>query len=216
MLKREREIGSNVKGKRLAWTSSMVGRNDLKYGTSNYVIPIYTYLGACNPEIAMLLWFFDSRAGTLTVSQDGGDEQVLPVEDWVAPDVVRWFQLEKAAYKKQLHRSIPSLAFVHIPIQATRALQEKGINKVTTPGLDQEIIGHQANTCDADGNCKYNGKDSPFMDELFATEGLKAVFSGHDHGIDWCMQWFGNNESALIDTEDSSDANGIHLCFNRH
>ncbi|KAH7112463.1 Metallo-dependent phosphatase-like protein [Dendryphion nanum] len=206
ILQHEKEIGGNVQGHRLAWTSSMVGNDDLRFGTSNYYIPIYTFSGDCRPELAMVLWFFDSRAGA--AFQKGEDGQTVPVEDWVAPEVARWFALEKAAFKQQFKRPIPSLAFVHIPVQATRALQEKGVNKATNPGLNQEIIGHQANTCDNQGNCEYNGNDSPFMKELLSTEGLKAVFSGHDHGIDWCMQWY--NSSKV------SNRHGIHLCFNRH
>jgi hypothetical protein len=32
---------------------------------------------------------------------------------------------------------------------------------------------------------KYTGGDVPFMKALLESEGLKAVFSGHDHGDDW-------------------------------
>ena len=37
-----------------------------------------------------------------------------------------------------------------------------------------------------------------------------AVFSGHDHGVDWCMKW----AKDLPDTS-PKHGNGLNICFNR-
>jgi hypothetical protein len=76
---------------------------------------------------------------------------------------------------------------VHIPVRAALGLQDlRNKDNSNSPGINAEAIGHQANSCDATGgNCKYNGKDSSFMQALVDTEGLMAVFSGHDHRVDW-------------------------------
>ena len=62
-----------------------------------------------------------------------------------------------------------------------------------------------------EGNAKYGGADIPFMTALVETEGLMAVFSGHDHGVDWCMKW----AKDLPDTS-PKNGNGLNICFNRH
>ena len=56
------------------------------------------------------------------------------------------------------------------------------IDVSTSPGQNGEVIKHQGNTCDdKNGNCKYAGLNTPFMEALVKTEGLMAVISGHDH-----------------------------------
>jgi hypothetical protein len=78
-------------------------------------------------------------------------------------------------------RVVPSLAFVHIPVQAARSFQTN-TDRATLLGLDTEAVGHQGTVC---GNtCHYNGADIPFMKALVETEGLMSVFSGHDHGVE--------------------------------
>jgi hypothetical protein len=82
------------------------------------------------------------------------------------------------------------------------------------PCLNEESIGQQGDVCDSTGNnCKYSGADIPFMGALVETEGLMAVFSGHDHGMDWCMKW----AKDLPDTSPSNgNSNGLNVCFNCH
>jgi hypothetical protein len=95
--------------------------------------------------------------------------------------VVSWFEETRDQFNKQNGRTIPSLAFVHIPVQATRAFQKARRNPETEPGLDTEYIGHQD---DCPGIDCYGGRDIDFMKALVATEGLISVFSGHDHGTE--------------------------------
>jgi hypothetical protein len=96
--------------------------------------------------------------------------------------VTSWFHNTRDEFNAQHGRVIPSLAFVHIPVQATRAFQKSGgPGGNTTPGLNTEIIGHQDDCAGAD--C-YNHRDYSFMKALVETQGLMAVFSGHDHGVE--------------------------------
>lgn len=96
--------------------------------------------------------------------------------------VVSWFQGTRDQFNRQNGRAIPSLAFVHIPVQATRAFQKSGARgENTEPGLETEFIGHQD---DCAGNDCYNHRDYGFMKALVETQGLMAVFSGHDHGTE--------------------------------
>ena len=104
------------------------------------------------------------------------------------------------------------MAFVHIPIHATYAFQSADYGSTTNPGLNEEAIGQQGDSCDSSGNnCNYNGADIPFMKALVETEGLVAVFSGHDHKVDWCMKW-----SKDLPNTSPSNGNGLNICFNRH
>jgi hypothetical protein len=81
------------------------------------------------------------------------------------------------------HRKIPSLVFVHIPIYALAAFQNSGVNENKEPGInDDNPLAPQGVT---DG--VYTGDDIPFMSALLDTPKLIAVFSGHDHGDDWCV-----------------------------
>lgn len=130
--------------------------------------------------------------------------------------MVDWFQLEnKVIAAQHPDRVIPSLAFVHIPVHATLAFQHKdgSMNKMdpnTSPGINMDSIGHQGTSTDSAGELYYNKLDTPFMKSLAATEGLMAVFSGHDHGDDWCMKW------GELSGNEPSTGNGVNLCFGRH
>jgi hypothetical protein len=115
-------------------------------------------------------------------------------------------------FAQQYGRTIPSLAFVHIPVHATNTFQNHGRSKTANPDINQEYIGQQGDKCDIGGkNCNYDGSDIPFMKALVETGGLMAVFSGHDHGVDWCMKW----SKDLPDTS-PANGNGLNMCFNRH
>ena len=70
-------------------------------------------------------------------------------------------------------KTIPSLAFVHIPLSVTEQLREQQKQHPNTePGLNTEIISAQAD-------------DYAVMNALAETKGLIVVFSGHDHREDW-------------------------------
>jgi hypothetical protein len=125
--------------------------------------------------------------------------------------VVNWFNAEKAVIAQQhSDRVIPSLAFVHIPVHATLTFQHSKLDPNTSPGINEDDVGHQGITTNPNGKSYYNKLDTPFMQSLAATQGLIAVVSGHDHGDDWCMKW-----GDLVGNEPVT-GNGINLCFGRH
>jgi hypothetical protein len=77
-------------------------------------------------------------------------------------------------------KTIPSLAFYHIPAHAMLRYQEDNFNRRTTPGINGEVVVSQGS-----GDTEYSGQDSRFMRALLDTPGLIATFSGHDHDNDW-------------------------------
>jgi hypothetical protein len=229
-------------GAKLSFTTSSVPGEHNEVGTSNYYIPIYS---SSDPnKLAMLLWFFDSKGGRVfqPSANDASvpsrvDEKVFEIVDFlgISPwlyQVVAWFRSTSSQIQQEQGRTIPSMAFVHIPISAALKLQtEGGLGSKTEPGLNEELVAAQGHGCDAVGNnCKYqNGADSPFMNALVDTEGLMAVFSGHSHGIEWaylrypgencvnwrssswCMKW-SKNLAGVSPT----NGKGLDICFNRH
>ena len=76
---------------------------------------------------------------------------------------------------QQYGQIIPSLGFVHIPVNATAAFQETGVDSKREPGIndDNPLAAQDA------------GLDIPFMSALLQAKGMMAIFSGHDHGNDW-------------------------------
>lgn len=199
-------------------TRSMVsGRNA---GVSNYHLPVYSPDCAarhCAPEL--LLWFFDSRGGAYFRERDSEGRRVAQ-PDWVDVSVVDWFRAENARIGAEFGgRTIPSLAFVHIPTNASFALQqERGTGSVHPnyqPGVNDDYpLAQQAQGWCADGRsdggCAYGGQDVPFMQAIASTAGLIGVFSGHDHGATWCYKW-----DRLVPGMTVA-GNGVNLCFGQH
>lgn len=78
MLEKEKSYNNGASKKR-AWVHNSVPGEDGKVGSSNYFIPIYSSSGGGNPNLAMILWFFDSRSGA--------SKEKAMNEDFVAPEV---------------------------------------------------------------------------------------------------------------------------------
>merc|ERR1712070_667689 len=154
-------------------------------GVSNYYLPVFPSDGASEPSL--LLWFFDSRGG-FKYQQTDERSQKIGQPNWVDHSVVDWFQKTRDSLNAQFNRTIPSLAFVHIPTNASRALQlDVGVDPYTEPGIDEDtpLAGQAQGWCadgTSDSDCEYGGQDLPFMKALASTPGLLAVFSAHDHG----------------------------------
>lgn len=174
-------------------------------GVTNYYLPVYpanctlpaaATAASCAPEL--ILWFFDSRGGHRYQELDAeGNTVGLP--DWVDTSVVNWFQQTNAELiNRNGGRMIPSLAFVHIPTNASQALQTEagGVDPSRQPGINDDYPlaaqgqGWCANGTN-DGTCDYGGQDVPFMQAVTTTRGLMGVFSGHDHGefhfVEFCI-----------------------------
>ncbi len=88
-------------------------------------------------------------------------------------------------------RIIPSLAFFHIPVYATSAFEQIGVDPYKEPGINDNVpLQMQGLKTDGQMVWEYEGADIPFMSALLQTEGLVAAFSGHDHGDDWYALFF--------------------------
>ena len=198
-----------------ARTTQMVSGPDS--GVSNYYLPVYgsscTLAQSCAPEL--LLWFFDSRGGFYYQQLNASGDQIGQ-PDWVDISVVDWFTSTNAELMSVYGKIIPSLAFVHIPTNASQALQtEAGIDPNHQPGInDDYLLAQQAQGWCPDGTndstCEYGGQDIPFMQAITSTPGLMAVFSGHDHGDTWCYKW-----DTLLPGMTVA-GNGVNLCFGQH
>lgn len=205
---------------------------DVDAGVSNYYLPVYgsdcdaegyydEEEAGCVPEL--LLWFFDSRGGFRYQEWDEDGRQVKH-PNWVDYSVVQWFQQTNAELVNRHEKVIPSLAFTHIPTEASRALQAQrydntgGVHPNLQPGINDDIVAQQAQGWCPDGDdgsgggesCPYGGQDVPFMHALTTTPGLMALFSGHDHGDTWCYKWDGLLPGMNV------AGNGVNLCFGQH
>ncbi len=195
-------------------TSQMVFGRDA--GVTNYYLPVYDFgcsdESVCVPEL--LLWFFDSKGGfRFQEKSASGGQAGMP--NWVDSTVVNWWRQTNQNLVHYYRKTIPSLAFVHIPPYASYALQVAGVNPHTEPGINDDVpLSSQAQGwCPDgrdDGTCSYGMQDVPFMEAITTTEGLMAVFSGHDHGDTWCYKW-GSLLPGMKVT-----GNGVNLCFGQH
>lgn len=184
-------------------------------GVSNYYLEVFPYNN--NKVPSLLLWFFDSRGGHY-YQEKTPDDNLVAQPNWVDRSVVEFFTTTTNHLNHKHGKIIPSLAFVHIPTNASAALQsEDGVHPHRQPGInDDYILAPQSQGwCPHDGtakssDCIYGGQDAPFMRALVSTPGLMAVFSGHNHGDTWCYQW-----NHLVSGMEIA-GNGIHLCFNQH
>lgn len=170
-----------------ARTVSMV--SDENAGVSNYYLPVYSAdckSGAhCTP--ALLLWFFDSRGGFLFQQKDPDTGERISQENWVHQSAVDWFQETNADLVSDAGKTIPALAFVHIPVNASLAIQDAGVSARYQPGIDDDRpVSQQGQGWCSDGmnndTCSYGEQDVPFMKAIASTPGLMGLFSGHDHG----------------------------------
>ncbi|KAF2212553.1 hypothetical protein CERZMDRAFT_40550 [Cercospora zeae-maydis SCOH1-5] len=190
-------------------TKQMVSGRDA--GVSNYYLEVFPHEGGEVPSL--LLWFFDSRGGFYYQEKNDQGEH-LGQPNWVDQSVVQWFLETNEQLVSTYNRVVPSLAFVHIPTNASAALQtEMGVDRHREPGInDDYILSPQAQGWCPDGtrSCPYGSQDVPFMEAIASTPGLMALFSGHDHGDTWCYKWQGVVPGMSV------KGNGVNLCFNQH
>ncbi|KAI1100262.1 Metallo-dependent phosphatase-like protein [Jackrogersella minutella] len=184
LLRREMEYKNSL-------TNNMLPDNS-QAGVSNYFLQVYPASGNQDvPEV--ILWFFDSR---------GGREE----RDWIDDSVVSWFKETSSKLTQQYKKTIPSLAFFHIPITATYEFQNSpGVDPSREPGNNGEKVWWQGRAYDGK-----TGHDVSFMTALSNTDGLLATFSGHDHDNDWCYKWSHTTANQI------STGNGVNVCYGRH
>ncbi|KAI2466065.1 Metallo-dependent phosphatase [Annulohypoxylon bovei var. microspora] len=210
--------GNAILAREKKWPNSrtkqmVVGENS---GVSNYYLPVYDSdcsAENCAPEL--LLWFFDSKGGFRYQQKDASGNRVGQ-PDWVDLSVVNWFLKTNSELFCKFNKTIPSLAFVHIPTYASYVLQEQGVDPHSEPGIndDNPLAPQAQGWCSDgrnDGTCEYGGQDIPFMQAISAVSGMIGVFSGHDHGDSWCDKW-----DKLLPNMTVTPRNDVILCFSQH
>jgi hypothetical protein len=138
----------------------------------------------------------------------------IPFPSWVHESVVSWFTKTRQRLERRYKKVVPSLGFVHMPMNASQALQGTTWDPKLHPGMNQDIPIHgQAQNYCPDGSmggCSYGGQDVPFMKAIAAARGMLGLFSAHDHGQTWCIKWDKLVEGMNV------EGNGTNLCFGQH
>ncbi|KAE8397714.1 Metallo-dependent phosphatase-like protein [Aspergillus pseudonomiae] len=172
-------------------------------GFTNYYLLVWPYDMAAETP-AVILWFFDTRGGN-TCSEMVNNPRMRP--NWIHPSVTEWFGKTHSALTVKYNKTIPSLAFFHIPTYAMRAFQDVGVDDHTEQGINDDVpVKHQGYF---GTERDYMGQDIAFMQILLSTQGLIATFSGHDHGNDWCFNW--NRQLPGMNLT----GNELNMCFGR-
>ena len=157
------------------------------------------------PRPSALLWFFDSRGGAEYQHEPANEDNI---DDVVTNGTVRWFR-ETSADLRARHGSLPSVAFVHIPILPFVDLQQQSnpaVHGPHYPGLNADVPPAQQ------GYSKTGREAIPFMQALLDTPGLHSIYSGHDHGDSWCGRW----PDSTLPGYGSSGKDRPFLCFCKH
>lgn len=185
----------------LSMTEKMVTGSGEHVGVSNYFVPLYQ-IGQGGP--VAILWFFDSRGG-LAFQRKEKDGKMIQLPGTVDPAVTEWFVRTSRNLRRQHGReSIPSLAFVHIPVSAMRSFQDDaGVDEHRNPGINDDVP--------LEGQVG----DEAFLAAL-SDEGVAALFSGHDHGNDWCMPTETKENKEKNNKGDKSKTTAMFACFGRH
>ncbi|KAL6717230.1 Phosphatase dcr2 [Lecanora helva] len=175
-------------------------------GVTNYVLSIFATGNSQRP--VALLWFFDSRGGS--------EYQSLPanvdnIDNYVSNATVSWFRSAQADMQRK-YGTLPSLAFVHIPMQAfvdLQAVSSPEVSGSNYPGLNADVPLAQQ------GYSNTGAEAIPFMQALLDTPGLHSIYSGHDHGDSWCGRW-PENTLPGYGVGGGSSQNRPFLCFCKH
>ncbi|PWY72995.1 Metallo-dependent phosphatase [Aspergillus heteromorphus CBS 117.55] len=168
-------------------------------GVSNYYLLVFPASGDLDtPEL--ILWFFDSRGG--------GDNRDWV--DYVMAQAIAWFQSTRLKLNNQYNKTIPSLAFFHIPITGARDFQKRpGISPSRKPGINGEDVTNQGAMY---GDSPVRPHDDDLMRALGKANSLLGVFSGHDHDNDWYFNWKDTNYVR----GGGFDYIGIPVCYGRN
>ncbi|KAK1669753.1 hypothetical protein QYE76_057912 [Lolium multiflorum] len=150
---------------------SSVGPEKLWPGVSNYVLQVLSREKEQDP--ALLMYFLDSGGGSYP--------------EVISDAQVRWFQTQSQFLNPD--GRIPELVFWHIPSTAYAKVAPRAKSKIRRPcvgSLNREGVAPQQ-------------AEWGMMDSLANRPSVKAIFVGHNHGLDWCCPY-----------------DKLWLCFARH
>ncbi|CAD5190430.1 unnamed protein product [Musa acuminata subsp. malaccensis] len=162
-------ISAEINNNRLSYSIS--GPKNLWPSVSNYVLQVSS---SKDPKLpAVFLYFLDSGGGSY-------------------PEVVSNAQAEwflRQSQKINPDASIPEIIFWHIPSTAYKKVAPMpifGIHKPCVGSINKERVAPQE-------------AEWGIMDIFVDRPSIKAVFAGHNHGLDWCCPY-----------------KNLWLCFARH
>lgn len=150
---------------------SSVGPDELWPGVSNYVLQVLSR--GMEQDPALLMYFLDSGGGSYP--------------EVISAAQLRWFQSQSHFLNPD--GRIPELIFWHIPSTAYTKVAPKAkceIRKPCVGSLNMEDVAPQE-------------AEWGMMDALAKRPSVKAIFVGHNHGLDWCCPY-----------------EKLWLCFARH
>ncbi|KAL5222473.1 hypothetical protein ABZP36_027186 [Zizania latifolia] len=146
------------------------GPQDLWPSVSNYALQVLSHK---QDDPAMLMYFLDSGGGSYP--------QVISSAQ------VHWFQRQSQFLNP--NGRIPEIIFWHIPSTAYAKVAPKAKSEIIKPcvgSINKEDVQPQE-------------AEWGMMDALVKRASVKAVFVGHNHGLDWCCPY-----------------EKLWLCFARH
>ncbi|GLJ13420.1 hypothetical protein SUGI_0211930 [Cryptomeria japonica] len=150
---------------------SSYGPESLWPSVSNYVLEIASYRNPKSP--AALLYFLDSGGGSYP--------------ELISNSQARWFR--HASAQRNPSQRIAEIIFWHIPSQAYQKIAPHPGSLIKYPcvgSINLEPVASQV-------------AEWGIMNILINRESVKAVFVGHNHGLDWCCP-----------------CKSLWLCFARH
>ncbi|CAM8905979.1 unnamed protein product [Rhodiola kirilowii] len=174
------EEGCSFKGtRRTQLVKSEILQNNLSYSksgprelwpsVSNYVLRVSA---PQNPEkVAVLLYFLDSGGGSYP--------------EIISHAQIKWLQ-EKSA-EMNPDSSLPELIFWHIPSEAYSKVAP--VSEIQAPCVGS--INYE--------KVQFQNQEMGMMEFLASRPSVKAIFVGHNHGLDWCCPY-----------------EKLWLCFARH
>ncbi|CAH2054258.1 unnamed protein product [Thlaspi arvense] len=153
-----------------ALSYSVLGPKELWPSVSNYVLPLESS-DRSKPAVA-LLYFLDSGGGSYP--------------EVISNAQVEWFKAKSNTLNSDLR--IPELIFWHIPSKAFKKVAPRlWITKPCVGSINKEKVASQE-------------AENGMMRVLEKRSSVKAVFVGHNHGLDWCCPY----------------KDRLWLCFARH
>ncbi|XP_007216019.2 probable inactive purple acid phosphatase 16 [Prunus persica] len=152
-----------------ALSYSQFGPNELWPSVSNYVLQVFSSENPKSP--VAFLYFLDSGGGSYP--------------EVISSAQAEWFQ--KKALEINPDSRVPEIIFWHIPSRAYKKVAPLfGIHKPCVGSINKEKVATQE-------------AEMGIMKLLVERVSAKAVFVGHNHGLDWCCPY-----------------EKLWLCFARH
>ncbi|KAJ3533020.1 hypothetical protein NMY22_g7507 [Coprinellus aureogranulatus] len=157
---------------------------------SSYGFSILEVISAFISVLSNRDWMTDYRGiGGFTAN-----ETSTPVPDWVDASVAEWVEEQTGRMEEEWGPSEGrgALAFTHIPPHAI--LKEQGdVDEEKNPGLNEDTLGQ--------GSVQSSSDETFWNTVTSRIKNLHAIFSGHDHGNEWCIR------------ESTKD---VIFCFSKH